>query len=345
MKLRIMKLKFIYVLGLLFWANGFFAQQETNFSQYYQNPYFFNPAASGMTPTMQFDMGFRRQWAGIDGAPVTTYLTGHSEITYDRNEPNVIEPFNTKGENVFASPLNKVGKNKHVVGGKLLNDQIGPFIKNSFMGTYAYHLRFSKSSMLGLGMGVGLSNYGINPDKVILYDQDDFEYMDFFGRTSNQTIFDANAGITLYGQRYSFGVSSNQLLNNDMVIDQVVTSSSYGRHWAIYGMYQVDISSDFILEPHFMAHIIGGAPLSLNFGGRMIFNDKFWGNLAYRFGDAVNLGFGINILKNFRFGYAFDFSTGRVQSASSNVHEIHFGVILGNNKASKGELKDDNLED
>ncbi len=345
MKLSSLQLKLIVGSIVTLFGNFSYAQQEANFSQYYQNPYFFNPAASGMTPTMQFDMGFRRQWAGIDGAPVTTYLTGHSEITYDRNEPNVIEPFNKKGENVFESPLNKVGKNKHVVGGKFLNDQIGPFAKNSLMGTYAYHLRFSRSTMLSLGMGMGLSNYGINPDKVVLYDQDDFEYMEFFGRTASQTIFDMNAGLALYGQRYAFGVSSTQLLNNDMVIDQVVTNSSYGRHLSVFGMYQFDLSPDFILEPHFMAHIVGGAPLSLNLGSRILFNNRFWGNIAMRFGDALNVGFGVNLLKNFRFGYAFDFATGRVQSLSSNVHEIHFGVILGNSRPSRGNLIDDGLDD
>lgn len=338
--MRKKSIQLFFVLGLIVLLSKFslVAQQEAHFSQYYQNPYFFNPAAGGMTSTIQFDMGFRRQWAGIDGAPVTTYLTGHSEITYDRNEPNVIEPFNTDGENVFSFPSNKVGKVKHVVGGKFINDQIGPFVKNSIMGSYAYHLRFSKTTMLGLGLGLGLSNYGINPDKVVLYDQDDFDYMDFFGRTSNQTILDASAGLTLYGEHYAFGVSSAQLLNNEMVIDQVVTSSTYGRHWAVFGMYQFDLNSVFIAEPHFMVHIVGGAPLSLNIGSRILFKNRFWGNVAYRIGDAVNVGFGVNILKNFRFGYSFDFATGRVQSVSSNVHELHLGIILGNSKPSRGEI-------
>ena len=338
-------MKYVYFVFSIILAGSLHAQQEALFSQYYQNPYFFNPAASGMTPTMQFDMGFRRQWAGIDGAPATIYATGHSEIQYDRNEPNVVEPFNTKGENVFANPTNKIGRNKHVVGGKLLNDQIGPFEKNSLMGSYAYHLRFSRSTMLSMGMGIGISNYGINPDKVVLYDEDDIQYMEFFGRSANQTQLDASAGLTLYGERYAFGVASAQLLNNDLVIDQVVTSSSFGRHWSFYGMYQYDLTTDFTLEPHFMAHVVGGAPLSFNLGSRVLFNQKFWGNVAHRFGDALTVGFGMNFLKKFRFGYNFDFSTGQVQRLSSNVHEIQFGIILGNSKPSRGDLIDESIED
>lgn len=314
------------------------AQQETQFSMYYQNPYFFNPAAGGLTKTMQFDLGFRRQWLAIEGTPISAYAIGHSEIKFDQAEPDVVGEFNVEGENVYANPKRSIGKNKHVAGGRILTDVIGPFMKNSIQASYAYHLRFTSETMLALGMSAGISNYGINSNKVVMLDQDDATYENFLLRNNNQTIFDVNAGLTWYSENFIFGISSIQLLDNDMVIDQVTTQSSYGRHWFMFGKYNFKVSEQLSIEPHFMGQTIGAAPFSFNFGSRFIIDKRYWGNVALRFGDAFNLGFGMNVAKNFRFGYAFDLGIGALQGASGNAHELQIGYVLGNNRNLAKEI-------
>lgn len=320
------------------------AQQEVMFTQYYQNAFYYNPAAGGLTKTTQFDMGYRNQWSGIEGAPQSFFFTGHSEVKFNSRGNEVIEEFNIDKENIYANPKNRIGSSKHVMGGRLLSDAIGPFQKQSILATYAYHLRFTKKTMLGLGVAAGWSNYGLNQSKVILLDEDDAEYNQFLTRNSNQNIFDINAGLTIYGEGFSFGISSTQLLDNNMVIDQVVTESSYGRHWFAYGMYQLDLKDLAVIEPHFMIQTIGNAPVSFNLGSRVIFNQRYWANIAYRFGDALNFGFGMNVARNFRFGYTYDFGMGRFQGVTKNVHELQVGYIIGNNRKVDKELEEGKIE-
>lgn len=322
----------------LFATVALWSQQETQFTQYYQNAYFFNPAAGGTKSLMEFDAGFRRQWLGIEGSPRSVFLTGHSVVKFESGGSDVVNEFNTKNESFYQTPKNTIGRNKHVVGGRLLNDAIGPFEKNSVMASYAYHLRFSKNTMLGLGMSAGWSNYGINSDKVKLVDNDDEAYEDFLLRNNNQNIFDVNAGISLYGERFHFGISSIQLLDNDMIIDQVQTVSTYGRHWFMFGKYNFDIIDKFAVEPHFMGQLIGQAPFAINFGSRFIYDKKYWLNTSYRWGDAVNFGFGLNFLENLRVGYAFDFGIGVLQGTAGNAHEIQLGYVIGNNRNIDKEI-------
>lgn len=317
-----------------------FGQQETQFSQYYSNPYFFNPAAGGLTKTTQFDFGFRRQWLNIEGSPVSFYASGHSEVRFGKSKSEVIEEFNIDRESVYATPEKRIGAAKHVIGGKMISDQIGPFMKNSIMASYAYHLRFTEKTMLGLGLSGGWSNFGINSSRVILHDEDDIEYANFLTRNSNQNIFDVQAGITFYGERFTLGVSGTQLLENGLIIDEVVTQSQFGRHLLAFGMYEFELSNEYSVEPHFMLQAIGNAPLSFNMGARVIVKDRYWGNLAYRFGDAINVGFGMNVAGNFRFGYAYDFSAGQVQRINNSVHELMLGYVIGNNRNVEKELKD-----
>lgn len=318
-----------------------FSQQEAQFSQYYNNPYFFNPAAGGITKTIQFDFGYRRQWLGIEGTPQSFYATGHSEVSFN-SKKEVLDEFNSDGESIFEGPQRVIGKNKHVMGGRMLSDEIGPFQKTSAMASYAYHLRFSKTTMLSLGVSAGISNLGIRSDKVILLDQDDLEYSNFLANNSNQTIFDLNAGIAFYGDRFHFGLSSTQLLKNDLVIDQVVTQSQFGRHWFLYGMYDFPIkTTDIVIQPHFMAQVIGNAPFSFNLGTKFLYQGRYWANVSYRINDALNFAVGLNFAQRFTFGYAYDVAMGEVQRSSNFVHELQLGVIIGKNRNIKKELKDD----
>lgn len=333
-----------YILGLitlLFCSAITFAQQEAQFSQYYNNPYFFNPAAGGVTKTIQFDLGYRRQWIGIEGTPQSFYATGHSEISFsDRKE--VVDEFNVDGDNLFTNPNRVIGVNKHVMGGRMLSDQIGPFQKTSAMASYAYHIRFSKKTMLSLGASAGISNLGLRSDKVVLLDEDDMEYNSFLANNSNQTLFDVNAGIAFYSERFHFGISSAQLLSNDLVIDNVVTQSQLGRHWFMYGMYNFPINTtDVSIEPHFMAQLIGGAPFSFNLGSKFIYQEKYWANISYRFGDALNFAAGLNFGQRFTFGYAYDVAMGDVQRVSNFVHELQIGLVIGKNRNIEKELKDE----
>src|SRR5690554_3978755 len=331
-----MKITLILVLFLV--ALFGYSQQETQFSQYYTNSYFFNPAASGLTKTINIDLGLRKQWMGIEGSPQSFYGMAHSEIRFDKRN-TVLDEFNQDEESIFSTPKNSVGKNKHVVGGKIFADQIGPFKKSSVMASYAFHLRFTQKTMVSFGVSAGISNWGINSSKVILLDQDDAQYNDFLSRNSNQTIFDMNAGLVFYGEQFQLGIASNQLLENDLVMYDVTTKTRYGRHWFMYGMYDIGIQSSKIsVEPHFMVQIIENAPISLNIGTRFHFDKRYWVNVAYRVQDALTLGAGLNFAQNLRVGYSYDIAIGKVQKPTNYVHELSFGLIFGRN--IKKELQD-----
>jgi len=317
------------------------AQQEAQFTQYYSNPYFFNPAAGGLSKTIEADVGYRRQWIGLEGSPQTFYGTVHSEIHFDKRD-KVLNEFNTDEESIYSTPKNTVGANKHVIGGRVLFDQIGPFQKSSVMGSYAYHLRFSNKTMISLGVSAGWSNMGINSSRVVLLQQDDMKYDNFLAQNGNQSIFNMDAGIAFYGERFQLGISSTQLLKNDVKIDNITTQSSYGRHWFVYGMYDIDITVPFLsIEPHFMGQVVGNAPFSFTIGSRIHYDHKYWLNLSYRVQDAISIGVGMNFAKNFRFGYSYDIAIGKVQRPFNYVHELNLGFTIGKNRDVEKELQDD----
>lgn len=328
-----------FFLILIFITSFTTAQQEVQFSQYFLNPYYLNPAASGLTNTAQFDLGFRKQWMNIEGAPLSFYLMGNSQIKLKKSSKKVLDEFNLENESIYSNPSKVIGSSKHIIGGKMLSDQLGPFIKNSAVISYAYHLRFTKNTMLGAGFSIGMGNLFLNSNKIVLYEEDDAQYTDFLVRNANQNIIDGQIGVILYGKRSVFGLSATHLFARDLIIDEIITQSNYERNYTAVMTYEIPLES-FSLEPHILMQLTRNAPISLNLGTRLIVNNRYWGNISYRLGDGGSFGAGLNFGAHFRIGYVFDLGLGAVQNMSSNGHELSIGYIVGSKRNIDKEIKE-----
>src|SRR5476651_1798383 len=51
------------------------AQQRPQYTQYIFNPILVNPAVTGIENYTDVKAGYRSQWTGLQGAPVTSYFT------------------------------------------------------------------------------------------------------------------------------------------------------------------------------------------------------------------------------------------------------------------------------
>src|SRR5204863_9264443 len=72
--------KVLLILLLLNSVCAAVAQQRPHYTQYILNNYILNPALSGIENYTDLKLSYRNQWTGIDGAPVTVYLSAHAPI-------------------------------------------------------------------------------------------------------------------------------------------------------------------------------------------------------------------------------------------------------------------------
>ena len=56
------------------------AQQLPQLTQYMHNDYIFNQAVAGSRPALELRSGHRYQWVGVQDAPRTFTLSGHSLV-------------------------------------------------------------------------------------------------------------------------------------------------------------------------------------------------------------------------------------------------------------------------
>lgn len=306
------------------------AQTELQFTQHMDNPYLFNPAASGMMSVVDIDLGYRKQWVGIDNSPSTIYLSGHSVISFNKKKGPALGGLNPDGDFIFETPDITTGSIKNVLGGKVINDQFGAFAKTSVFGSYSFHVPFTKTINLSFGVSLGYSNMRLDVDKVNAYDDGDNVYNTFLSNGASQHFFDMNAGIMLYHKKFYFGYSMTQLLANKFKIGTLTTDSKLVLTHYITGGYNWDINEKLRLTPNVMLKMAKGVPVSFELGAKLLVQKKYWAGLSYRYSDAIAIMGGLNFGKYVSVGYSYDIRvTGIRQHGGS--HEIHLGFMIGKN--------------
>lgn len=98
---------------------------EPSSTMYFQNQYLGNAAMAGLDTGLHVNLAYRKQWAGIEGAPITQNLTADYRAT------------------------DRVG-----VGFHLMTDQAGLIDRTKAGLTYAYHLPLNEN---GANLSFGLS--------------------------------------------------------------------------------------------------------------------------------------------------------------------------------------------
>ncbi len=332
--------KSVLVFTVVSAAISIHAQQEYQLANSPFNPYLLNPAAGGMTDVMQFEITSRSQWLGYEGGPRTFLASGNSQFAFKKGEKNVLGEFNIQDEKLFEGPKVSVAKKKHIIGGKIWNDNIGPFSKTSFQGSYAYHLPLSKKLNFGVGIGLGMSNFSLDQNKVNLYQADDNTYNQFLGNSSQQNLGDAQAGFVVYGEKFYFGLSSTQILKNSVVLNNIMTGSNFNRHYFTMMKYKFTLSKTMHLEPSLIVKSVSNSPISIDLGARLISKNRSWVGIQYRNNSSLIFQVGSNLLKNLYISYAYEQSTGKVRVASNGTHEIQLGFYLGKNRNMENELKE-----
>lgn len=298
-------IKTIPTILLLLFCTLVQAQQDPLFSQYMNNPVSINPAYAGSRGTMNITALARQQWVGIDGAPETLSLS-------------------------FNSPLHAY----HIgVGLSLVHDIIGPVRQTGLYADYAYHLKVSSKSKLGLGLKGGFNFYDYN--LLSLRGVSDDEYLALQG---DQNMFLPNFGLGLYyySDKHYLGISVPKLLRNSLSEDNntldVVNHEE--RHYFLMGGLIIDVANFIKFKPSFTSRLVSGSPFSTELTGAFIFHEKLVLGVMYRFEDSFGGLVNFQLSPQLMIGYAYDQTHSRLRKYNSGTHEImiSYDFKFGNRK-------------
>lgn len=287
------------------------AQQVALYSQYMFGSYPYNPAVAGSDNRFVATLGYRNQWMGFEGAPVTGLFT-------------------------LQGPLGSGSSN---IGALVYHDQTGAMERLCAMPGYTYRVFLDKKTSLSFGLQAGIIQFVLNGDEMTTKESND----PAVPTVKSKALFgDASFGIYLKGEKYYFGMAVPQLLNGAVSLTSDfsrVQSGLLQRHLFAMGGLDLTVSDNFAIQPSVLLKATQAAPLQVDVNCKFLFHDMWWLGATYRSRAAVSFLAGLEISKMVFIGYAFDLSTNEISRVSNGSHEVFLGFKFKERRKSNQFFK------
>ncbi|MFN3997020.1 type IX secretion system membrane protein PorP/SprF [Algoriphagus sp.] len=302
--------------------------QDIQYSQYYANPIYLNPAFTGSTSMTRVGVNFRNQWPALDQSFIA--YTAYFDHFEEKINSGFGVIFHGAQESFSQTNVNEVGL------------------------VYSYRLRLSESSYIQAGVQGSFIARDALFDRVILGTQLNIstgqilgEPGDGFEGDSQIRSADAHAGLLYYGKKSWFGVSVAHLLEPEISyladntnqlpmkysfhggyrfdlaagdINEYFNNTDQERSVAVGFNYkqqgqfsQLDIGTEFFFEPLVLGFWYRGLPSKYDLPN----------NESLIFLLGVNLPSGLDL------GYSFDYAISKLGFLSSGgAHELSMRYVF-----------------
>ena len=277
----------------------FFAQQDKVITNFMFDKMSINPGKTGvdMYNSICATSIYRNQWDKVNGAPNSAVLNIEANLT-----------------RFF----------KGGVGLAFYHDAIGFSRQNNLLLNYSYPIKISNVGVLGLGIGIGIINYGIDPTWVPPSNIPDPSLPVGFAATN----LDANFGAYFQGKDFYAGLSSTHL--SESLLEKSVAGAGLDQNYQTARHYYLMGGKTFndVLNGKIDAQILLRTDLikySFDINTRYFFtinNNELYGGLTYRNSDAIGVLLGFSPIDKFTVGYSYDITVNKLVSVSRGSHEI-----------------------
>ena len=298
----------IFILSALVPAHS---QSDAQFTQYYEAPTYYNPAAVGQTDFIKIRGGGRLQWLGITNAPKSFLITADS-------------PFKVFGKRIGAGVV-------------LFQESIGLYRTMNLDAQLGY--KFKKfGGEFTVGVTIGMYDQSFKGSEVFLPDDDDYHQGSDDGIPTQDlhgTAFDVGAGIWFTHKYFWGGLSCTHITSPSIKLNSDAGDASSNRDYEFnVGRTLYFMAGSNIPVKNTLFEVIPSILVKSDFTfitgeltARLRYNKFLQFGVGYRWDDAVMAMIGAEF-KNFYVGYSYDYPTSAISKASSGSHEVFVGYQL-----------------
>jgi type IX secretion system PorP/SprF family membrane protein len=294
-----MKKSILMLLCFVFLTTYVKSQQDAQFTQYFDNTLFVNPAYAGSRGMLNITSMHREQWAGFEGRPRSTTFSIHSPLKYE-----------------------SVG-----LGLTMVSDQSGPVKQNMFYVDFSYSIKFQNKSKLVFGIKGGMNMISIEKSSLSTTVDSDPKLLSNVRNSINPNF---GTGIFYHSENFFLGISSPKILEQSYDVSKTDLER---RHYFLMTGGIVKLNSAWKLRPSIQAKYAVGAPISVDMSCAGIYDEKLWLGATYRLSAACGVFVQYQISNQFKVGLATDFGTQKIRNYNSGTFEALISYDFKFNKA------------
>ena len=277
-------------------SSAVFGQQDKLITHFMYDKMSLNPGETGIEGGICATTMYRNQWDRINGAPNSAVLNVEADLSR-------------------FIPVN--------AGVSFFHDHIGFNTQNNVLLNLSFPLHFQNVGTLGIGVGVGIVNFGMSPEWVPPTTMDDQSLPGAFSGTNldlNVGLYFKDVSNTYYAGLSSTHLSESTLAGVNMGGSAPITYST-ARHYYGMGGYTFKRVGDGDIETNVIVRT-DLVKVDADINVRYLWKYMAYGGLTYRTSDAVAVMLGYKPTKDLTIGYSYDISVNKLASVSRGSHEI-----------------------
>jgi type IX secretion system PorP/SprF family membrane protein len=287
------------------------AQDISNFTQFFFNPYAINPSFAGIDGHGALFLTYRKQWSGIESSPTIANFSYHAPV---------------------AAGLS--------LGLNIANDKRGLLNNSGMLLTAAYSIPLGEHSFFRFGISGGGSWNTIDLAQIENITADPA-----LANLLNQSAaVIGNAGVSLHLKSFHLGVAMPNLFTPAFVSKDAFTITDVKPFEA----FVIQASNRFyfakgkhIFEPYAVYRVNNGLPTQYEVAAVLHLNHLVWlgGSLKEEFG--ISAFGGIKLNKTFALGGSYTMKNTGANELSFPTYEVHLSLLGG---ATKKQTKKKNAK-
>ncbi|MFI5148492.1 MAG: type IX secretion system membrane protein PorP/SprF [Bacteroidia bacterium] len=299
------KAKLLLGLFCLIASTSILVAQDPQFSQFYANPIYLNPALAGSKLCPRLCFNYRNQWPNISGTFVTNSVSFDKMVDGIHGGVGLIATSDASGEGTIKT--------------------------NTISAIYSYHQPLNRKVSLAAAMEVSYRQKSVDWSKLTFGDM--INPINGFVRNtaenpnvSPRNNIDFSTGAVLFSERYFVGFAASHLTQPNEALFNDGSSTlpiKYTAHAGLKIPVGPNGNSDVIVSPNIIWQKQQDFQ-ELNLGLYLQKGPIVVG-LWYRNMDAFILLLGAD-LGTFRVGYSYDVTMSRLTNSTAGAHEISFSM-------------------
>jgi type IX secretion system PorP/SprF family membrane protein len=297
-----MNLRFYLLLAMVLLPVIFLrAQDQTNFTQFFLNPYTLNASYAGIEGKTAMSLIYRKQWAGFSGSPAISNFSLHT-------------------------PINK----RVSTGLSVTSDKRGVLSNSSVLFSFAYVVPVNEHSTIRFGLSAGGAWNMVDLKKL-----DNVTDNAFGNLLGGHASLNGNAGASFHSKTFHFGVSIPSIFQPSYFSSDGFTVSSVKPFESVI----LHASNRFyfannkhVFEPYAIYRLHSSKPSQFEFAGILHLNHTVWVGSSYKQQFGVSALGGIKTKNNLALGVAYSVANTGENQIRKPSFEVSLNFLFGVHK-------------
>jgi type IX secretion system PorP/SprF family membrane protein len=277
------------------------AQEQSNFTQFYLNPYLINSSYAGVDGQTVFSLIYKRQWMGVEGGPAIANVSMHT-------------------------PVNE----RTSVGFSITNDKKGLLNNSGILFSLAYSLPVAEHSFVRFGLSGGGSWNTIDLKK--FESNTDPALASLLNKNASLL---GTAGISFQHKFYNIGVAVPSLFSPAYVSKDAFTITEVKPFQSLifntsYRFYFNNNQNVF--EPYAVYRMNTGLPSQFELAGLLHLNHVVWVGGSYKQDFGISAVGGIKLQNMLAIGGAYTLKNSGINELNSPSFEVSLSYLIGKRK-------------